>query len=214
MKIKKNVKLLFAAFAIICVIIPLLNACGKIELTPNATKQQIIDKGYTIYEEGEYVVGEDIPFGQYAYMSDLEGSVWVAENKDWIGPYDYFYASFSSDNNSMFEIREIHNYVEVKKGFLVKLSEDEAFYTKFEDNQIPAGVYRVGVDIPAGEYMVYADNPEINFRQTEIAVGRDINQADHGEKNKSFYESRFYETSVDLVQGDFVYISYAYLEKK
>ena len=112
------------------------------------------DKEIVTYTEGMYKVGTDIPEGEYIVLRNENeryfASVCVSadSNKDDILSYDLF---------------DTHHYVTVKKGQYLELSGCTAVSAK--DNRLivkdvknlTQGTYKVGTDIPAGEYKVTAD---------------------------------------------------------
>ena len=105
--------------------------------------------GTAKYSQGMYKVGVDIPAGKYV----------VIPNNSW----DPIYFSVSTDiyaNNIIFNefitgkaFLEVKNgeYLKVERGYILP-AEGYKIYTN--DNAYTDGYYRVGIDIPAGQYRV------------------------------------------------------------
>lgn len=108
----------------------------------------------TVYKEGMYKVGADIPAGVYGVFptSDIMG--YYAITSDSTGDLE------SILNNDNFDGRR---YVELEEGqyFTLQRGEmrpfEEVSPEKAKDNILPAGMYKVGFDIQPGEYKVIAD---------------------------------------------------------
>lgn len=124
------------------------------------------------YGEGMYKVGSDIPEGEYILIRNEDeryfSSVCVSSdgNKDDIITYDLF---------------DTHHYITVNSGQYLELSGCTAISSKnrlvvVDDlKNIPQGTYKVGTDIPAGEYKLAAD-PDAVISSVGI---QDSSKADH-----------------------------------
>lgn len=111
---------------------------------------------------GHYKVGTDIPAGEYIIFSDSFGTVQVT--KDNTDDQDgIIYSNVLSENS--------HHYFSAKKGQYVRLTESSMYPEKTvpplkpEDGIYKEGMYKIGRDIPAGEYKVYYD------KETENGIG-------------------------------------------
>lgn len=102
------------------------------------------------YSEGEYRIGTDLPAGEYYLKCTRDGysgyyCIYTNTKKDKIVDNDNF------DN---------YSFIKVQSGQLLKLSRCKIASTDFFTNSVAvqengyyvAGSYRVGIDIPAGEY--------------------------------------------------------------
>ncbi|WP_019850340.1 hypothetical protein [Desulfitobacterium sp. PCE1] len=102
------------------------------------------------YKDGMHKVGTDIPAGEYVLMSNSFMSYFEVAN-DSKGTLDSIIA------NDNFYTRSI---VTVKDGQYLKLQGCKAYAfagapkVEIKDGFLPEGMYKVGVDIPAGEYKV------------------------------------------------------------
>lgn len=111
-----------------------------------AKNNEKVSKTHPIFTEGMYKAGTDIPIGEY-YL----------EAKD--GKTAYFCISDDSTGKSIIENDnfEYHYFIEIEDGDYLELSRCTAVAVEnieieFDSNNLTAGMYRVGIDIPAGEY--------------------------------------------------------------
>lgn len=101
---------------------------------------------YNFYPEGMYKVGEDIPAGEY-YIEQT-------------GTFDgYFCISSDSNGEDILENENFghHTFAELKEGEYFEFKRSKAILSGdvqllFDANALEEGTYRVGIDIPAGEY--------------------------------------------------------------
>ena len=103
-------------------------------------------KTHPVYAEGMYKAGADIPIGEY-YLEAKAGKT------------AYFCISADSTGKSIIENDnfECHYFIEIEDGDYIELSRCTAvaiedMEVEFDSNNLTAGMYRVGIDIPAGEY--------------------------------------------------------------
>ena len=97
-----------------------------------------------IYSSGEYVVGENIPSGEY----------YVELKSDYGTVYTY---NPNDLTNSLMTSVETHYYVTLSDGYMVRLSGVTAtpvseVSKKYNSDNLSPGLYRVGIDIKAGTY--------------------------------------------------------------
>lgn len=99
------------------------------------------------YTDGMYKVGTDLPAGEYLFMADNNTSGYVCvssdSNQDDILENENFECSF------FVSVRN-GQYLQAKRCIFVIAS--DYFLTINEDGSFGEGMYRVGIDIPAGEY--------------------------------------------------------------
>ena len=99
-------------------------------------------------DQGQYKVGTDIAPGEYAVFSTGERGYFSvcsdANGSDIIYNDNFTYNSFITVNDG--------EYLELSRAYAIPLSENDV-----EINTDGAGMFRVGIDIPAGEYKVIAD---------------------------------------------------------
>ena len=104
------------------------------------------------YEPGMYKVGVDIPAGEYAFVAYYSSA--------------YVCVSADSNQNDILENENFSNtfiitvadgqYLEANRCGFVRA--DEVVMVTNDDGSFSDGMYRVGIDIPAGEYKLTSDN--------------------------------------------------------
>lgn len=94
---------------------------------------------------GTYKVGSEIPVGQYY----LVGSGYFAILKDSSGTLDAIIANDNFSGNSIVDLAD-GQYFELKGASMYPIE----FYDPIEKTEFKDGMYRVGIDMPAGEYKV------------------------------------------------------------
>ncbi|MBR3564283.1 MAG: hypothetical protein IKN92_05770 [Clostridia bacterium] len=100
-------------------------------------------------EEGQYKVGIDIQPGEYVVFCDSSLG-YFSVTKDPNGDDIIFNETF--DYNSFFTVKE-GEYVKISGAYAYPVEGNE-----FELDTSGEGMFRVGIDIPAGEYKVTADD--------------------------------------------------------
>lgn len=105
------------------------------------------------YYAGMYKVGSDIPAGEYLVAAS-NGSGYFSINADSTGSFDSIIANGNFDT---FVYVTVSNgqYFEVERAYFADASQ---YSPKGEtsDGYYKEGMYRVGTDIPAGEYKAFA----------------------------------------------------------
>jgi len=118
-----------------------------------------------VITSGHYQVGKDLPAGEYKVFSDSV-SAYIEASKDSSGNVD---SIIFNDNFSTF------TYIDVSDGQYLKLTGCYAIPSekakKFDGSEIKDGMYKIGVDIPAGEYDVTANGTTAYI---------EVNAAPHG----------------------------------
>ncbi len=137
------------------------------------------------YSSGEYVVGEDIPEGEYQLIIEKE----------------QIYSSFKRTEDGFDgDIIEIENFnagvffVTLKAGEYFSLNNAKAypissvFIYESKDGNYYESMYRVGIDIPQGEYLLTLSPNEnyASFTRFEDTDEFDIIQIDNFEGNRYF----------------------------
>jgi hypothetical protein len=126
------------------------------ETTEAATTEAEATAKY--YQEGVYKVGKDLPAGEYLLIS---------YDDQYVGGY----MCVSSDSNQndiihnelflTFHYITVENgqYLELTRCGAVSVEEDLITFKSYDD--LGPGMYRIGTDIPAGEYKLIADKDAI-----------------------------------------------------
>ena len=104
------------------------------------------------YRAGTYKVGTDCPAGEYLFFSDSSQLAYVCASSDSNQDNIIENENFS---NSFFMTVADGQYLQAKRCYFVKAS--DYTITINDDGTLDEGMYRVGVDIPAGEYKLTAD---------------------------------------------------------
>lgn len=123
-----------------------------IETDPPATKPPVTEPEVTVYKSGMYKVGSDIEAGIYFITCTSGNSAYVEVCSDSSGKFSSIVAN---ENVSTFFFISVSDgqYLSVDNGTFVK-AEDAVVPGCDVDGNYGAGMYRVGIDIPAGEYKV------------------------------------------------------------
>lgn len=106
-----------------------------------------------IYKAGMYKVGTDIPAGLYVLQATDHATAHYTITKDSTGEIDSIVANDSFPVNAYVEVEE-GQYLEVKRARFAPESDVPAFTDT--DGIYGEGMYKVGKDLPAGEYKVRA----------------------------------------------------------
>ena len=145
-------------------------------MIPEVEKEAIEIDGNEI-GEGIYRVGKDIPAGDYALTTQTSNG----------------YYCISSDNlgndilaNDNFKDNA---YITIQDGQFLKLSnctmvsEDEKEVAEVNGNEIGEGIYRVGKDIPAGDYALTTQTSNGYYCISSDNLGNDILANDNFKNN-------------------------------
>ncbi|WP_164220049.1 hypothetical protein [Virgibacillus sp. YIM 98842] len=119
----------------------------------------------TVITAGTYKIGEDIPSGEYLIFAN--GMGYIESASDSTGELD---SIIFNDNLA----NDAHAYVTLQDGEYFKLQSAEMYpvedapSVKPDDGVYADGMYRVGDDIPAGEYQIILDS-SIGMGYYEVA---------------------------------------------
>ncbi len=102
-------------------------------------------------KQGMYKVGVDITAGEYIIQAD--GNCYYSVSSDSSGSLDSIVANGNTSTHAYITVKD-GQYIEVKRGKMIESSKQPAFTAV--DGKYSQGVYKVGKDIPAGEYKVVA----------------------------------------------------------
>lgn len=179
---------------------------GDIEGSP--TPVQTIDEGGI--KSGMYKVGQDIPAGEYKLYStekSITGLSYFEIAKD---SSNTFESIIANDNFYSF------TYVTVKDGQYFKFTDARAVPVKDakpyepENGRYSNGMYKVGFDIPAGEYQVFPEeNSSLGYGYYEITSGSN-HTLDDIVANDNFEDPRY----ITLKEGQYLKLVEAYIETK
>jgi hypothetical protein len=153
------------------------------------------EDGVQWYSASTYKVGVDIPAGEY-YL----------ENTGPISAYMAVYGDSSGSNILVNENFETHYYITLESGQYFEISSGRALPVNslqavFSAGELSAGMYRVGADIPAGEYKL-----------TEISPGASLAYMcvyDNSSANQEIQTNDIFEGSkyITVTDGQYLYLS-------
>lgn len=101
------------------------------------------------WDDGMYKVGTDLLAGEYVLISNISGYFQVST--DSTGSLDSIVANDNFTTNSIISVSD-GQYLTLKGCTAYKIGEEPALDTSKE------GMFKVGKDIPAGEYKIHADS--------------------------------------------------------
>lgn len=131
--------------------------------TPSPTPTKTPQTTVNYYKSGMYKVGTDIPAGEYVIMQDSS--------------YCYFNLTKDStgESSSIIAVETIYSrgyvtlsngqYLSVSGGLIYPIKDAPKFTVT--DGKYSSGEYKVGVDIPAGEYKVISDSSYCYMKVTK-----------------------------------------------
>ncbi len=105
-------------------------------------------------KSGTYKVGTDIPAGEYLVFADETG--YIESAKDSTGNLESIIFNDNLDDSHSFVTLRDGEYFKLQGAYMYPV--DKAPSVIPEDGEYDDGMYRVGVDIPAGEYKVILDS--------------------------------------------------------
>lgn len=151
------------------------------------------------YDQGVYFVGSDIPAGSYWFEGD---------NKE----ISYFYLlQPSSTTEGAYDVVHInsyygHNLMDVKDGEVLILANDEdmiplSAMDETFSNPYQSGVYRVGIDIPAGTYQLKLGQAD---DYSACYVMQDLNFTDDSYLFEGYYIEGDQPDEIVLEEGTYV----------
>lgn len=116
-------------------------------VTTTTTEPEPAEVGFAA---GMYKVGTDLPAGEYVLISG-RGSCYFQITKDSSGTFESIVANDNFMNRSIVTVAD-GQYITVSDARLVPAA--QATPAAPADGRLPEGMYKVGVDLPAGEYKV------------------------------------------------------------
>ena len=106
------------------------------------------------YKPGVYKVGTDLPAGEYVIIVDSSGPAYLAISTDLTGSISSIVGNDNFMNRSIVTVRD-GEYLEFTKGSLFDFMNAPKLSCA---GSLPEGMYKVGVDLPAGEYRLQTDS--------------------------------------------------------
>ena len=171
------------------------------EETPEPEESEEEEQDITTYKPGTYIAGDDIPAGEYKIFTDSMGYVEVS--KDSSGEMD---SIITNDNFTTFIYLTIEDgqYLKLQMSEAVPVEEAPAYDS---DDGYVEGMYKVGVDIPAGEYNVISDNDDM---MAYIEVSKDSTGSMESIVTNDNFEGNKYIT---VEEGQYLTLQMAHIEE-
>ena len=122
---------------------------------------------YRTYGESTYRVGSSIPAGQYALFATGSISGYFEISSDSTGSISSIIANDNFEYNSI---------ITIKNGQYLKLTRCKAIpiaYAKISPN-VKGGMYRVGIDIKPGEYMLESTSSIMGYYEVASSDSHDV----------------------------------------
>lgn len=131
-----------------------LNKCGPIEQYQAAGSASASSS----YGEGMYKVGVDIPAGEYCVYaeSDKYGGYYCVSS-DSTG--DSIIGNDNFDYNAFVTVVD-GEYIELSRAYAVPVTAIDG--TKYSINTSGTGTFRIGIDLPAGEYVLTSEYEDLH----------------------------------------------------
>ena len=104
------------------------------------------------YGEGMYKIGADLPAGEYVLLPASEFSAYYEVNSSSTGEPEDIIDNDNFDGRRYLTVED-GQYLTIQRCTMVPL--DKAPKVDISSGVVPEGMYRVGVDIPAGEYKLH-----------------------------------------------------------
>lgn len=127
---------------------PIVQTTGQVQTQPQVTVETPKATTSSEYTVGQFKVGSDLPAGEYIAI----GEGYLELSKDSTGDLGHIYF------NDNFKGRR---YVDARDGEYIKITGAVKLYPVAEMpkleisiDKIPEGQYKIGADIPAGEYKI------------------------------------------------------------
>ena len=156
------------------------------EATLAATEPPTTIPEITVYESGMYKVGSEIDPGEYFVTRNKGSLAYVQVDSDSTGSFDSIVAT---ENIATFHYISVIDgqYLTVKRGTFVK-AEDAEVPGPDSDGNYGVGMYRVGIDIPAGEYKATPrPGDSIYYEVTSDSTGDFLSIVANGHSSDSAY---------------------------
>ena len=144
-------------------------------ISQSDTPSEITEPEPTVetFKAGQYKIGTDIPAGEYRLVSENSFGGYFAVTSDSTGNFQSILANDNFQTNSIIYVID-GQYLELVN--CVAYNIEDAPEPVIIDGMLQSGMYRIGVDIPAGEYKVIVDKDAIlNSGYIEVSSASDHN---------------------------------------
>lgn len=161
-----------ALFVLILIFAPSPDKPATSTTSPSqqATQQKQPDKpAVKKYKSGQYKVGADLPAGEYVAIARGDAYIEVATNST--GNLDSILANDIFINRSIITVSD-GQYLKIQNAELYAFNDAPKVQPK--DGFLQSGMYKVGVDLPAGEYKVFSEGGD-SYIETSSASSHSLN---------------------------------------
>ncbi|WP_139249942.1 hypothetical protein [Lutispora thermophila] len=203
---KKFAKSYLIILVIAIFIMSTLTGCAGGNETPSPTgdntgaKQE--EKPQDEYiKAGMYKVGQDIPAGEYFIIP--EGLAYFQVSKDSTGSLESIIANDNFSGTRYVTVSE-GQYLEIRAAKMI--SADKAPNQEAKDGKYPEGMYKIGKEIPAGEYKVVSEGGLAYYEVTKDSKG-DLNSII---TNDNFEGEKY----ITVKEGNYLKLNGCYLISK
>lgn len=152
------------------------------------------------YRAGQYKIPNDLPAGEYVVIAD--GNSYIEVTKDSTGSFDSIIANDMFKNRSIISVKE-GQYLKVQNGKIYEFS--KAPKVKDKEGLLSSGMYKVGVDFPAGEYKViskgrdsYIEISSTSSHQFDDILSNDLFQGDRYIKVSDGQYLKFFNCEIKI----------------
>ena len=135
-------------------LVKVLIVLAVIALSISCVSAGLFGDSDVLKSSGEYKVGSDIPAGEY-YVKCTSVNLYIEVSSDSSGQLDSIIYNLNTDGGAYITVKD-GQYLSVQGGDIYEL--DKAPEDKTDDGYYKGGMYKVGEDIPAGEYSVEASS--------------------------------------------------------
>ncbi len=130
----------------------------KNQTVGSSTDATTLSEDKNAYKSGMYKIGSDMPAGEYVIIN--ESMTYFAITSDSSGKFESIIANDNFKNRSIVTVSE-GQYLEFNGGKAYSIN--EAPSVKIKDGVLEEGMYKVGQDIPAGEYKIEATASSMGY---------------------------------------------------
>ena len=170
------------------------------EQTEEPTPEPTESPTETRYESGMYLVGTDIPAGEYAIFAE-RGMGYMEVDSDSSGNFDSILCNDNFTYNTIVTLEE-GRYLSMTSAYAVPLEEAQI-------DTSGNGMFKVGVHIPAGEYRIVVDeDASMGWGYIEVATDSS-HQFDSIRTNDNIEASAY----ISVSDGEYLTLSDCHIEQ-
>lgn len=150
------------------------------------------------YDAGTYEVGKDIPAGEYVIISEF---AYFERSKDLEDEIDSIIVNGFVVNRTIITISK-GEYFEFTEGIAYPIA--KAPKVTVTSDKLPEGMYKIGLDLPAGKYKVVATDDDCY-----VEIAKDSTHSMYSVVANSIFDG---EKHVTVKDGQYLTVNYGYIE--